>query len=74
LHKKLVFLLISGQFLLIFYQIFLAYSTQTLQTNPATPIFRPETAIAPKITPKLSPKNPIFKKIYKGKNAGECAI
>jgi len=40
LHKKRAFLLISGHFLLVFYPIFLAYFTQTLQANMPASIFR----------------------------------
>jgi len=46
-------------FLPIFYQIFLAYFTQTPQTNPTAPIFRSKTTIAPKISEIYTPISPI---------------
>ena len=46
--------------MLVFYQIIHAYFAQTLQTNPATCVFRLKTTIVSEIAPEFSAKNPIF--------------
>jgi len=49
--------------MVVFYQIFLVYFTHTLQTNSATRVFRPKTAILSKTTTKFSDKSAIFKNL-----------
>ena len=49
-------------FLIIFYHIILAYTTQALHTNPVTFVFSRKTKIGLKITSEFSAKNPIFLK------------
>jgi len=49
----------------VFERFYLAYFARLLHLNTPTPNFRLKTNIPPKITPKFSPKNPIFKKFKK---------